>query len=367
MTQKRVSWSTVVGVLVVFVLLGTVARSVLAGSPTTPRARDIQHAARIVRPAVGSDERMELPAGDLVGGNGIVEPADRETRVAGQTPGRIRAIRVNEGDHVAQGEVLVEFENGPETAGLAAAQADLDVARTDLARMLHGSRIEDIEAAESESDAARERAQLSAAVLARNEALAPSGAVTADELDRARRQSQADRFVAAQFDARRRLVRAGSRHEDVASARAHVAAAVARRDQAQASLDRLTVRAPIAGEVLQVRFRSGEYYNPAGADALVVMGDTRTLRVRVDVDERDIARVTMGAPAFAVADAFRGERFVGHVVEVGRHMGRKNVRTDDPTERIDTKILEVVVQLDAPDRLVPGQRVMSYIGGPARP
>jgi HlyD family secretion protein len=36
----------------------------------------------------------------------------------------------------------------------------------------------------------------------------------------------------------------------------------------------------------------------------------------------------------------------GKVVEVARRMGRKNVRTDDPTERIDTKILEVVLELD---------------------
>ena len=53
----------------------------------------------------------------------------------------------------------------------------------------------------------------------------------------------------------------------------------------------------------------------------------------------------------------------GLVVEVGRRMGRKNVRSDDPTERIDTKILEVLVELDETAGLVPGQRVMSFVGG----
>ena len=43
-------------------------------------------------------------------------------------------------------------------------------------------------------------------------------------------------------------------------------------------------------------------------------------------------------------------------------MGRKNVRTDDPTERMDTKILETVVQLDDAQGLVPGLRVTGYIG-----
>jgi hypothetical protein len=42
-------------------------------------------------------------------------------------------------------------------------------------------------------------------------------------------------------------------------------------------------------------------------------------------------------------------------------MGRKNIRTDDPTERIDTKILEVVLELDESKDLVPGMRVVAYI------
>jgi HlyD family secretion protein len=45
-------------------------------------------------------------------------------------------------------------------------------------------------------------------------------------------------------------------------------------------------------------------------------------------------------------------------------MGRKNLRTDDPTERIDTKILEVLVELERADRLVPGLRVLGYIEAP---
>ncbi len=81
----------------------------------------------------------------------------------------------------------------------------------------------------------------------------------------------------------------------------------------------------------------------------------------MDVDERDIGRVKLGQAAYAVADAWQGVRFPGKVTEIGRRMGRKNVRTDDPTERIDTKILEVVIDLDEPGRLVTGLRVTSYI------
>jgi hypothetical protein len=49
------------------------------------------------------------------------------------------------------------------------------------------------------------------------------------------------------------------------------------------------------------------------------------------------------------------------VSEIGRRMGRKNVRTDEPTGRLDTKILEVVLDLDEAKELVPGLRVTAYI------
>src|SRR5262249_22997192 len=155
-----------------------------------------------------------------------------------------------------------------------------------------------------------------------------------------------DKQTARAAEARAQAARAGSRSEDVASARAAVVSAEARLTQAKATLERRQIRAPYDGEILQVKARVGEFYTPGASDAPVVVGDTRRLRVRMDVDERDIGRVKAGQAAYAVADAFPGVRFTGKVAEIGRRMGRKNVRTDDPTERLDTKILEVVIDLD---------------------
>jgi HlyD family secretion protein len=115
-----------------------------------------------------------------------------------------------------------------------------------------------------------------------------------------------------------------------------------------------------------VKYRVGEYYNPAGAnpasvEPLVVLGDLRAVRVRLDVDERDVARVKLGALGYITLSAYPGRRFAGKVVEVGLRMGRKNIRTDDPVERLDVKILEVVLQVDEPGGLVPGIRVTAYV------
>ena len=304
-----------------------------------------------------------MPRDGFIGGNAIVEPRDREIKVAASVPGRIAAIARHEGDKVSRGALLVQLENAPEQAALHAAEGDLASAQEDYDKAMHGQRREDVDASLRDADAAQARADMSAEAFRRIEQAAKGGAATPDELDKAQRQAESDRrsFEAAQ--ARGRAMVAGSRFEDIAAARARTQAAQARRDQARANLERLAVRAPADGEILQVKYRVGEYVTPGAGDPLVIMGDTSVLRVRIDVDERDIGRIALGAAAFAAADAYPDKKFTGKVVEIGQRMGRKNVRTDDPTERIDTKILETVVELDDPKGLVPGLRVTGYIKG----
>lgn len=364
MNRKKIPFSLLGMGLGAALCATVIARTLTAGPPTVPRPADAEEAQREEPPPPGTkDDRSPIPPGVTVGGNGLVEPAQPETRVAGQVPGRIEKIAVKEGDHVGAGDVLVELAGDVERAALAASEADVAAAKADLARALRGQRAEDIEAAAAESSAARSRAALSASQLVRTEALAQKGAVSADELERARAAAAADESSSKATDARRRLLVAGSRSEDISSARARVTAAAARAEQARATLERLVIRAPVAGEILRVKYRPGEYYTPQGGEALLLLGDTSKLRVRMDVDERDVAKVTLGAQAWVLADAFEGRRFGGKVAEIGRRMGRKNVRTDEPTERVDTRILEVVIDLDPAPELLPGLRVMSYIAG----
>jgi HlyD family secretion protein len=348
--------------VIAFGLATLIVRSVLAGPQTLPTQADIQKAkVSVAPPGGGADERTELPRGDFVAGNGVIEPKDREVKVAGEVAARIKLVRVREGEHVEAGQVLVELENGSELAAQAAQEADLEIARAELTRTMHGMRKEDVEAVAADTASLSARAELSKTTLRRVEVLAKSGASTPDELDRARRQAETDARSYEAAEARRRAAVSGSRAEDILVARARVAAASARLSEAKAKVERLLVRAPSAGEVLQVKIRAGEYYAPTGAEPLVVIGDTSSLRVRIDVDERDVHKVKVGARAFVTLSSRPGLRLQGQVVEVGKRMGRKNIRTDDPVERIDTKILEVVVQLAQPDGLVPGLRVVGYI------
>ena len=358
MTYLKKNWGSLLLVLLLVGLGGKVVKYLVSPSPDRVRAQDVRQAARV---EPGVDDRDPLPPGDFVGGNGIVEPKDREVKLAAPVPGRIARIAVVEGQRVGAGDVLVELEHEVEMAAFGAAEADVMAADAELSRLSRGNRREDIESADAEAEAARVRADLAESQLRRTEAIAASGGVSQEEIDRLRRQAEADRASAASLDARRRAVVSGARVEERSAARGRYLAAVARRDQAQAALERLTVRAPFAGEVLQVKYRVGEYVQPGAGDPLVILGDTSELRVRMDVDERDVGKVRVGSTALVRAVAFPGRDFPARVVEIGRRMGRKNVRSDDPAERNDTKILEVVLVLSEPRDLVVGQRVMAYV------
>jgi HlyD family secretion protein len=347
-------------VVIFFVLMGRGVVRLLAAEPSNkPLPVDVEKANRTASPPKGTiDERQAPPPAGAVSGNGVVEPRDKQTNVGAGVAGRIARIAVTEGQPIKAGDELLELDSAVERAALAAATADADAARAQLARAVRGSRAEDIRAAMA--DAATARADLSRGIADRLAKVAAGGGATVDEVDRAARQAQADQAAAAAAEARRQGVLAGSRQEDIQLARAQLAAGEARRAQAQAAVDRLIVRAPIDGEILQVLFRAGEYYAPGGG-ALVVVGDTSQLRARMDVDERDLGQVAVGAKVIVRANAFAGVDFTGKVVELGRRMGRKNVRTDDPTERNDTKIREVVIVLDAPSGLIVGQRVTCFV------
>jgi HlyD family secretion protein len=65
--------------------------------------------------------------------------------------------------------------------------------------------------------------------------------------------------------------------------------------------------------------------------------------------------------AYVKAEAYGDRRFTGKVVRIGEALGRKNVRTDEPTERVDTKILETLIELDPGQTLPIGLRVDAFL------
>ncbi|MFN7922932.1 MAG: efflux RND transporter periplasmic adaptor subunit [Bryobacteraceae bacterium] len=195
----------------------------------------------------------------------------------------------------------------------------------------------------------------------RRSVLLERGAISRSEYDTADREF---RVAQARLDAvreRHALVEDEVRPEDIRRAEAELDRARAMRAEAQAMLAKTVVRSPIDGIVLRRHKKSGESVSTQDRQPILTLGDISHLRVRAEVDETDVSRVHEGQSVYVTAPAYGGRRFAGRVIRVGRILGRKKIFSDAPNERVDTKVLETLIELDSGHTLPAGLRVDTFI------
>jgi multidrug resistance efflux pump len=195
----------------------------------------------------------------------------------------------------------------------------------------------------------------------RRRSLADHQMISRDEAERYERAYQVAQAEFSRASQEFSLVDAEARVEDRHRAEAALAAAQAQRKEARAYLEKTYIRSPMDGVILRKFRHAGESVSTQFDSPVVTLADDSTLRVRLDVDETDVSRLHVGQAAYVTAEAYGDRRFTGHVIRVGRILGKKNVRTDEPSERVDTKILETLVELDPGEVLPLGLRVDSYL------
>lgn len=292
---------------------------------------------------------------------GLVEPLSEQVRIGSELDGRLRQVTVDEGQAVRAGQVIATLENGDYLARVELAKAALAEREAELQRLLNGARRQ--ERSEAKANVAEVEAIVghARAELDRRQILLDRGAISRTEFDTADREF---RVAQARLEAARQryaFVDAEARDDDRLRAEAEIRRARAQIREAEALLAKTYIRSPLNGVVLRRFLKTGESVSANGNNPIVALGDTTRLRVRVDVDETDVARLRIGQKAWVTADAYPDRKFTGMVVRIGQALGRKNVRTDEPTERVDTKILETLIELDAGQTLPVGLRVDSFI------
>ncbi|MCX7068632.1 MAG: efflux RND transporter periplasmic adaptor subunit [Methylococcales bacterium] len=144
------------------------------------------------------------------------------------------------------------------------------------------------------------------------------------------------------------------RHNAVSIAQTKLDSAKAAVQQAQASiansrttLERLIVRSPIEGEVLQVNIRAGEFAQ-AGAlsTPLMIIGNLEQLHVRVDIDENDAWRFDKTSKAVAYLRGNRDFKVELALAYLEPFVIPKKSLTGDSTERVDTRVLQALYRFD---------------------
>lgn len=314
------------------------------------------------------------PYASRVAGLGMVEPASETVAVATELGGVVARVHVVAGQRVAAGQPLFALDDRAWRAALAdaeAARAQAEAAIETLAR----------QRAHQEAAIAEARARLASAAAEHARARADHDRIAAlAAKDWASRQ-KLDAAVAdlaraeAAETAARAAVEAALRHKAVIAAQGIEAAArrdaaLARRDRAAIDLDRATVRAPIAGTVLRVNVRPGEYAAPGVlAEPLIQLGAVETLHVRVDIDETDAWRVRAGAAATAQLRGNAAIRVRLVFVRLEPMVTAKRNLAGGQQERVDTRVMQAIYAFDpAAFPALVGQQVDVFIEAPpARP
>lgn len=299
----------------------------------------------------------------VIAAPGRIEAISEEVRVSSELGGRLKKINVEEGDRVKRGDVIAELENEDYAARVRAVEAELAAREAELRRIVNGARQQERRAAEAGMKAAQAVLDNAKREAERRRVLAEHNTVSHDEAERYERAYQ---VALAEFERAAQefsLVDAEPREEDRARAEAAVSAARAQLAESRALLEKTYIRAPIDGVILRKIRHVGESVSTQFDSPIVTLADDSALRVRVDVDETDVARLYVGQTAYVTAEAYGTQRFTGQVIRVGRILGKKNVRTDEPSERVDTKILETLIQLDKGQKLPLGLRVDAYLEG----
>lgn len=212
--------------------------------------------------------------------------ACRRAKMSPSAGGQIAKLRVKKGERVVAGQVLLELWDDDLHAQENLAQEQLKVSQ---------SRVQEV-------CGLAEAAQRDAA---RSQELLNKGFISAQLLDKA-------------------LTEAAARKASCASAQGDIKQSKSRIRMAQATMQRMTLRAPFAGVVADISGELGEYATPSPPGILTIPAidliDDSCLYVSAPIDEVDAAKLKIGQRSRITLDAIKGRSFSGKVRRIAPYV-----------------------------------------------
>jgi len=293
---------------------------------------------------------------------GRVESWSGEIKLSAAAVGPVGEVLVKPNDRVVAGEVLIRLQDDEMKSRLAIAETNVALrlrARNDQSvsgkaadRRKAEDSLADAEKAVTETRAAFDRAVAEKRNGSSDGDIFAARTAWTQALERVR-QRRADM---KKLEADKDLPLPSALEGQLSIARNELG-------QIDASIEKLTIRAPITGSVLQVNAKIGELASPSPSQPLITIGDTSALRVRAELDERDLGDVKIGQSVVVRASAFPGREFAGKVSSVAPVVepGRSAARGQRNLTDID--VAEVVVDLAETGSLAVGMKVDVYFYG----
>jgi multidrug resistance efflux pump len=288
---------------------------------------------------------------------GRVEGITEEVELRPQIRGQIVALKVKEGDQVQAGDVLVQLDSKQYEHEIALAQAELGLALAERERIKNGARQFERDEALALYHSKYAELELARVANERLRKLRVQSAVSQQEADDQQSKVKSLEAQVAAARARAELLEAPAREDELLIADAKIEAAQSRVELAKVELSHTTLRASALGQVMKVNVEPGELTGPDAAEPTLVLVDTSRFRVRAFVEELDAPRVKHGMISTIVADGLADQSFTGRVTRLSPRMTAKQIWSDAPNERFDTKAREIWIDLDSGENLVVGLRV----------
>jgi len=188
-------------------------------------------------------------------------------------------VAVAEGAKVEAGDLLLSLDGRRMDARLAQAQATVEQQQARLSELMHGARIEQLDALRAAVASAQASQVEATRQYSRLADLAGKQFVARATLDTAR--ASRDRAVAqtAAAQAQLRELTEGTRPEQIAQAEAALRTAQSAAEELRLSRARLEVRAPRAGRVDALPFKAGDQPPPGASVASLLVGEAPYARV----------------------------------------------------------------------------------------
>jgi HlyD family secretion protein len=258
-------------------------------------------------------------------------------------------------DKVQAGDLLVRLDDQDYAARVAAAEAEVEVRKRDRDAETVGKLAQDRRAGD-DAVASAER-QLVQARADFDQALRSRRAGSEADVSKSRDAVKAAQAKVGEARANARKVANGDGMPAQTRPEAALAAARAELSLADAAYERTRIRAPIDATLLQVNAKAGELAAPSIEAPLLVVGDLSSLRVRAEIEERDLPKVRIGQAAIVRSDAFPDREFNGKAVSIAQALGPAKLATRGPRKPTDVDVLEILIDLEGHPPLLPGMRV----------
>jgi HlyD family secretion protein len=323
----------------------------------------VLHAAKPVPPSKPIAEPPHPPYTYKISGSGIVEASTRNIAIGTPISGVVAKLLVKVSQRVKAGDPLFVLDDRKERAALAVREKVLAEAKARLARLLEAPRKEELPLArervkEAEANLQDLRYQLQIA-----ENVTDRRAISLEDLNRRRFAVQAGEARLALARANLRLLEAGAWSADIEVAKAEISRAEAEAQAARVEIDRLLIRAPADGNILQINIRPGEF-GQGGVlpQPLMLLGDLNRLHVRVDIDENDAWRFHPSGKAVAFIRGNPKLKTELTFEYIEPYVVPKRSLTGDSTERVDTRVMQVIYSFPRTAlNVYPGQLMDVYI------